>query len=116
LKLKLAGKLISAFLAIGLIPLWVLALIGNSSARMIADGASNQLHQALIATLDTIERSMFGLYGHVQTFATNGMFTIYEIGTKDFKERARLAGINRYQTKLDRERLCLALTNVLEIR
>jgi len=34
----------------------------------------------------------------------------------DFHERARLAGINRYETKLDRERLCLALTNVLEIR
>ena len=33
--------------------------------------------------------------------------------TDDFHERARIAGINRYETKLDRERLCLAITDVL---
>ncbi len=33
--------------------------------------------------------------------------------TDDFHERARVAGINRYETKLDRERLCLAITDVL---
>ena len=33
--------------------------------------------------------------------------------TEDFQERARVAGINRYETKLDRERLCLAITDVL---
>jgi two-component system chemotaxis sensor kinase CheA len=31
----------------------------------------------------------------------------------DIKEKARLVGINRYETKLDRERLCLAITDVL---
>ena len=31
----------------------------------------------------------------------------------DFQERARIAGINHYETKLDRERLCLAITDVL---
>ncbi|MCS6248741.1 MAG: hybrid sensor histidine kinase/response regulator, partial [Opitutus sp.] len=33
--------------------------------------------------------------------------------TEDFHERAKVAGINRYETKLDRERLCLAITDVL---
>jgi two-component system chemotaxis sensor kinase CheA len=33
--------------------------------------------------------------------------------TDDFHERAKVAGINRYETKLDRERLCLAITDVL---
>ncbi len=31
----------------------------------------------------------------------------------DFQERARVAGINHYETKLDRERLCKAITHLL---
>ena len=36
--------------------------------------------------------------------------------TDDFHERARVAGINHYETKLDRERLCKAINQILTPR
>ena len=83
MKLKLTGKLVLAFLALGLIPLGVLAFISIQSARSIADGASDQLHQASISTMDTIERNLFERYGDVQAFASNGALRIHELGTPE---------------------------------
>lgn len=81
MKLKLTAKLVFSFLALGLIPLGVVAFISIRSANSISKGASDQLHQASLSTIDTIERNLFERYGDVQAFASNGILRLHEIGT-----------------------------------
>lgn len=79
MKLKLTGKLVAAFLALGLVPLAVLAFISIRSAANIKDGATEKLRQSAIATLDVIERNLFERYGDVQAFAANGILQTHSL-------------------------------------
>ena len=95
MKLKLTAKLVFAFLALGLIPLSIVAFISIRSANAIAEGASDQLHQASLSTIDTIERNLFERYGDVQAFASNSVLQIHKLGTPE-STTALTESINTY--------------------
>lgn len=95
MKLKLTGRFVLILLAVGLVPLLVLASLSLRSTARIAEGASADLEQSAEGTLDTIERNLFERYGDVQAFASNTMFRYLE--TADPEARATFTdAINTY--------------------
>jgi methyl-accepting chemotaxis protein len=58
-----------AFLAAGLLPMIVVALIGLQVSGALEDGANAAQEQTAGAVIDTVDRNLFERYGDVQAFA-----------------------------------------------
>jgi two-component system chemotaxis sensor kinase CheA len=73
-------------------------------------------YDILITDLEMPRLNGFELSSRIRADARLKNLPVISVSARDsddFHEKARLAGINRYETKLDRERLCLAITDVL---
>ncbi|MEZ5281539.1 MAG: methyl-accepting chemotaxis protein [Acidimicrobiales bacterium] len=66
----LNAKLIGAFIAMGLIPLAIVALMGlRTSSSALTDVTGDRLETAAVEAGDMIDRNLFERYGDVQAFA-----------------------------------------------
>ncbi len=69
-RLPIGPKLIALLLAVGLVPLAVIALIANASASgSLREAAGNRAGQAAFNAVDKLDRNLFERYGDVQAFA-----------------------------------------------
>ncbi len=94
--MNLTRRFVLILLTVGLIPLFVQALISLQSTAKIAAGSAGNLEQGAKSTLETIERNVFERYGDVQAFATNHVLYVDDMEhNKAAKERLTDA-INAY--------------------
>ena len=67
-------RLALAFLALGLIPLFVVGVVAyEQSSRMLEEDAGNRLRTEAESAIQKIDRNLFERYGDVQAFAFNPM-------------------------------------------
>ena len=94
--MNLTRRFVLILVTVGLIPLFVQALISLQSTAKIAAGSAGNLEQGARGTLETIERNVFERYGDVQAFATNHVLFVDDMEhNKGAKERLTDA-INAY--------------------
>ncbi len=120
MKLKLTGRFVLILLAVGLVPLLVLAGLSLRSTARIAENATSGLEQSARGTLDTIERNLFERYGDVQAFASNSMFRYLDTSDPDSRETftdaintyVRLYGIYSLSLITDASGKCVAVNTL----
>ena len=83
MKLKLTSRFILILLAVGLIPLLVLAFISLNNADVIAQSATKKLRSSAENTLEIIERNLFERYGDVQAFVSNAVLREHPLGSPE---------------------------------
>ena len=91
-----------------------IAADGEDAWQLLQKGA----YDLLITDLEMPRLNGFELTTRIRADARFKDLPVIALSARDnpdFQERARLAGISRYETKLDRERLCLAITTVLHL-
>jgi methyl-accepting chemotaxis protein len=71
MKLSLTSKLVSAFLAAGLLPAGVVGFVTFNATSKMQSATGEQYQSTAVAMLDTIERNLFERYGDVQAFGLN---------------------------------------------
>jgi methyl-accepting chemotaxis protein len=120
MKLKLTARFLLILVAIGLVPLGILAFISLHSASKLVDGAGDRLQTTAVQTLNTIERNLFERYGDVQAFATNKIlqandFASPEAGpafTEAINTYIRLYGIYSLSMIVDATGKCVAVNTL----
>ena len=80
----LTAKLIIAFLALGTIPLVVMALFSFRSLGRLNEAVTDSYRASSQTTIDTIDRNLFERYGDVQAFGLNQALAVqddwYKVG------------------------------------
>ncbi len=70
-KLSLKAKLIIYFSIIGLIPAFIITILGLSISKSVSEKANDQFRTASISVLESINRNLFERYGDAQAFSLN---------------------------------------------